>query len=122
VSSSPWEAGDGEGTGHGHMKMAEIFGGSWVGLGPQLIGLAGIHYHGVRTLVGASVMSPADLRKEACNARGLARRARWMAGGLSLASDRERLNRFADETDARAASLEAEVAILTPITPKSLAR
>jgi hypothetical protein len=37
-----------------------------------------------------------------------------------LASDRERLNRYADEMDARAVSLEAEVAILKPISPKGL--
>ena len=63
-------------------------------------------------------MSRVDLEREACKARDLAERARRMAQGLSLASDRDRLHRFADETDERAAGMEAEAAALRPITPK----
>ena len=65
-------------------------------------------------------MSRADLEREARNARDLAVRARRLARGLAMASDRERLNRFADETDERAAAMEAEAAALWPRTPKGL--
>jgi hypothetical protein len=63
-------------------------------------------------------MSRADLEREARNARDLAVRARRWARGLAMASDRERLNRFADGLDERAAAMEAEAAALRPITPK----
>lgn len=69
---------------------------------------------------GAFIMSRADLEREARNARDLAVRARRLAQGLSLASDRERLNHFADGLDERAAEMEAEAAALRPITPKGL--
>ena len=63
-------------------------------------------------------MSRADLEREARNARDLAVRARRLARGLAMASDRERLNRFADETDERAAAMEAEAAALRPRPPE----
>jgi hypothetical protein len=62
-------------------------------------------------------MSRADLEREARNVRDLAKRARRLAKELLLPSDRERLNRFADETDERAAAMEAEAAALRPLTP-----
>jgi hypothetical protein len=63
-------------------------------------------------------MSRVDLERQARDARDLATRARRMAQGLSQAEDRERINRFADDEDKRAAGLEAEAATLRPISPK----
>ena len=59
-------------------------------------------------------MSRVDLERQARDARDFAVRARRMAQGLSQAADRERINRFADDEDERAAGLEAEAAALQP--------
>jgi len=48
-----------------------------------------------------------DLQKEAGERRALARRARWMAEGLSEAAARARVNRYADLLEKRAAEREA---------------
>ena len=63
------------------------------------------------------MMSREDLKKAASAARDTAKRARRLA--RSLASDRERLNRFAEETDERAAEMEAEAEALRPMTPRA---
>ena len=63
-------------------------------------------------------MSRVDLERQARDARDFAVRARRMAQGLSQAADRERINRFADDEDERAAGLEAEAAALRPMSPK----
>lgn len=64
------------------------------------------------------MMSRENLEKAASAARDTARRARRLARSLTQASDRERLNRFAEETDERAAEMEAEAEALRPITPR----
>jgi hypothetical protein len=66
-------------------------------------------------------MSPVDLQRRARDARDMAMRARRLAQGLTQAADRERFNRFADEEDERATSLEAEAAVLRRISPKGAA-
>ena len=65
-------------------------------------------------------MSRADLERKAAEARDLAARARRLAWGLSLASNQESLNRFADDTNESAARMEAEAAALRSFPPKSI--
>jgi hypothetical protein len=58
-------------------------------------------------LICARVGMGLDLQKEAGERRALARRARWMAEGLSEAAARARVNRYADLLEKRAAEREA---------------
>ena len=60
---------------------------------------------------------PADLQREARDYRERAQRTRRMAEGLSQVSDRERLNRYADELEKQAAELERQADALPAGAP-----
>ena len=54
------------------------------------------------------MLTPAHLLKQAQLARHLAQRAREAASFLSQKADEESLNRYADQEEAKAATLEEE--------------
>ena len=61
-----------------------------------------------------SLKHPTDLQKEARDVRAGAARARRMLERVSDEADRQRIRRFADRLDKRAAQLETEAIALLP--------
>lgn len=88
------------------------------GAGREILGMSRLCTFEYEFAYSERAVYPGDLVRAGYAARDLARRARQLARGLTQAADRERLNRFADETDERAAGMEAEAQALLPITPR----